>query len=208
MRCKLYYVHDPMCSWCWAFSPVYEQIVQRLPGNVQLITLLGGLAPDSSEPMPQAMQEFLQTTWKKITERVPGTQFNFDFWSQCQPRRSTYPACRAIIAARAQDVKHESAMIKAIQQAYYLRAMNPSDDETLLTLAIELGLDTEQFASLLNAAATQQQLEREIELGRSIGAEGFPSLILECNGQLHRLRYSYTDPAPVLAQIESLIGPG
>ncbi len=208
MRCNLYYVHDPMCSWCWAFSPVYEQIVLGLPGKVQLITLLGGLASDSSEPMPQAMREFLQTTWKKISERVPGTQFNFDFWSQCQPRRSTYPACRAIIAARAQGESYEAVMIKAIQQAYYLRAMNPSDDETLLTLAIELGLDSEQFASLLNAAATQQQLEREIELGRSIGAEGFPSLILECNGQLHRLRYSYTDPAPVLAQIESLIGPG
>ncbi|MCW8889779.1 MAG: DsbA family protein, partial [Sedimenticola sp.] len=170
-----------------------------------LIRLLGGLAPDSSEPMPESMRIFLQETWRKITVRVPGTRFNFDFWRECQPRRSTYPACRAVIAAREQGVQHESAMIKAIQQAYYLRAMNPSDDETLKALAGELGLDAEVFSKALNDPATQHQLEQEIQQGRSMGAEGFPSLILDYNGQLHLLRYSYTDPAPVLRQIDSLL---
>ena len=203
---KLYYVHDPMCSWCWAFSPVLEQIVQGLPDRVELVRLLGGLAPDSSEPMPEAMREFLQATWQEIIERVPGTEFNFDFWSQCQPRRSTYPACRGVIAARMQGSRYESSMIRAIQQAYYLQAMNPSDDATLIVLARELRLDVEAFSQALNASATQQRLLQEIELGRSIGAEGFPSLILDYEGQLHRLRYSYTDPAPVLGRIGSLLG--
>ncbi|TVT59663.1 MAG: DsbA family protein [Sedimenticola thiotaurini] len=206
MGCNLYYVHDPMCSWCWAFRPVYEQIVSALPANVTLSTLLGGLAADSDEPMPEAMSSFLQATWLKIMERVPGTEFNFDFWTQCRPRRATYPACRAVIAARQQGIKYESAMIKAIQQAYYLRAMNPSDDVTLVKLANELGLDARQFSDALNALGTQRELEREIELGRSIGAEGFPSLILECDGKYHRLHYSYLDPAPLLAQLSRLTG--
>jgi putative protein-disulfide isomerase len=205
MDSNLYYVHDPMCSWCWAFRPVYAQIIDALPVQVKVRTLLGGLAPDSDEPMPQEMKVFLEATWKKIAERVPGTRFNLDFWAQCQPRRSTYPACRAVIAARLQGDKYEPAMIKAIQEAYYLRAMNPSDVETLVMLASELGLNREVFALALNNSETQQQLEQEIALGRSIGAEGFPSLILESAGSYHRLRYSYTDPAPVLAQVTGLI---
>ncbi|MCW8882871.1 MAG: DsbA family protein, partial [Sedimenticola sp.] len=138
---------------------MYEQIVSALPANVTLTTLLGGLAADSDEPMPEAMSSFLQATWLKIMERVPGTEFNFDFWTQCRPRRATYPACRAVIAARQQGIKYESAMIKAIQQAYYLRAMNPSDDVTLVKLANELGLDARQFSDALNALGTQRELE-------------------------------------------------
>jgi putative protein-disulfide isomerase len=205
MQSNLYYVHDPMCSWCWAFRAVYEQIIRALPAEVNVKTLLGGLAPDSDEPMPQEMKAFLQGTWKKITERVPGTRFNVDFWSQCQPRRSTYPACRAVIAARLQGDLYEPAMIKAIQEAYYLRAMNPSDDEVLITLADELGLNRASFTLALRSSETQRQLEHEMMLGRSIGAEGFPSLILERAGIYHRLRYSYTDPTPVLAQVTKLI---
>ena len=186
MSINLYYVHDPMCSWCWAFRPVYGQIIDALPAQVKVKTLLGGLAPDSDEPMPQEMRVFLQDTWKKIAERVPGTHFNFDFWTRCQPRRSTYPACRAVIAARLQGGRHEPVMIRAIQEAYYLRAMNPSDDETLVLLASELGLNREAFALALNNSETQRQLEQEIAQVRSIGAEGFHSLILECALQLYR----------------------
>ena len=75
----LYHVHDPMCSWCWAFVPVWEQIKQQLPDNIEVRYLLGGLAPDSNEPMPSAMRSAISGYWKTIEQRVPGTRFNFDF---------------------------------------------------------------------------------------------------------------------------------
>ncbi|MCW8905537.1 DsbA family protein [Sedimenticola sp.] len=208
MNSRLYYVHDPMCSWCWAFRPVMAQITEALPSGLSLVRLLGGLAPDSDEPMPGQLQDYLQATWRTIEQRVPGTRFNFDFWIRCQPRRSTYPACRAVIAARLQAAEAEPAMILAIQQAYYLHAMNPSDDDTLISLAGEIGLDGGRFTRDLNAPATRQQLEQEILLGRSIGAEGFPSLILEQQGRHQRLDYDYRDPAPVLAQLNSWLDKG
>ena len=175
----LYYVHDPMCSWCWAFVPVWNTIKQNLPDDVKVQYLLGGLAPDSNEPMPSAMQAAISGYWKTIMQRVPGTTFNFDFWEKCEPRRSTYPSCRAVIAARKQDVSKEEPMIRAIQEGYYLRAMNPSNDSTLITLAGELGLCTEEFAKELNSQQTHHALIEEIKMGQAIGAQGFPSLILK-----------------------------
>ena len=61
---------------------------------------VGGLAPDSDEPMPLDMQQFLQQTWHRIEQQL-GTKFNHDFWHTAQPRRSTYPACRAVLVAKA-----------------------------------------------------------------------------------------------------------
>jgi putative protein-disulfide isomerase len=134
----LYLYHDPMCSWCWAYRPVSDQLERALPPEIRLEKILGGLAPDSDRPMPDDMREKLQRTWRRIHQML-GTEFNFDFWSDCAPRRSTYPACRSVIAAGYQNASDR--MIDAIQQAYYLRAMNPSDLETLETLAEEINLD-------------------------------------------------------------------
>lgn len=131
----LIYIHDPMCSWCWAFRPVWQAVTAALPDGVDTRLLLGGLTPDTDKPMPESMREYLQQTWRTIQVRVPSTRFNFDFWVRCKPRRSTYPACRAVIAARTQVPALETSMITAIQRAYYQGAMNPSDDDILLAPA-------------------------------------------------------------------------
>ena len=151
--------------------------------------------------MPTDLQTYLQKTWRTIEQRVPGTRFNFAFWEDCQPRRSTYSACRAVICARNQGTEFEEPMILAIQQAYYLHARNPSDDRTLISLAEEVGLDRERFASELNCDSTRQILESEIASGLRMGARGFPSLVLETGGSHRMLTYDYLDPQAVLRQL-------
>ncbi len=190
-----------MCSWCWGFRPTWQEIQTNLPDNVRVKYLLGGLAPDSSEVMPQSMQMDIAGYWKKIQQHIPSTEFNFDFWDKCEPRRSTYPACRAVIAARKQNANIEQRMIEEIQTAYYLNAKNPSDIETLIAIAKKLGLDEEQFSSDLESVETQQQLEKEISFGQQIGARGFPSMILEKDGAYQYVPLNYNDATPTLAFI-------
>ncbi len=200
----LYYVHDPMCSWCWGFAPVLRELSRRLPAPVEIRRLLGGLAPDTDEPMPAALREQLQATWRRIQKRIPGTEFNFAFWSDCAPRRATYPACRAVIAARAQGPEYDTGMTEAIQRAYYTQALNPSDDDTLIRLAGELGLKIDAFAQALADPATARELQSEIDQARTLGAHSFPSLVLEVARSRWRIPVDYTDCGPMLELIESL----
>jgi len=143
----LYYAHDPMCSWCWGFAPTWRRVRERLPVGVRVRRLLGGLAPDTETPMPAEMRRHLQATWKRIQERIPGTEFNFDFWRLCEPRRATWRACRAVIAARFQDPAVEEPMIARIQSAYYLEARNPSDAPVLGRLAADLDCHVQTHCS-------------------------------------------------------------
>ncbi|MFT5132007.1 MAG: putative protein-disulfide isomerase, partial [Gammaproteobacteria bacterium] len=107
MSAILYYFHDPMCSWCYAFHPTLLRLKTKLPDNIELRYVLGGLSPDEDELMPESMQLSIKDHWQRIQQVVPGTKFNFDFWNVCKPRRSTYPACRAVIAATNQGKKFE-----------------------------------------------------------------------------------------------------
>jgi len=204
MQATLYYVHDPMCSWCWGFEATREKLFTALDGRMQIRRLVGGLAPDSEEPMPEPMRNMLQQTWQRIALTIPGTRFNFEFWEKCQPRRSTYPANRAVIAARAQGEAFDPLMTARIQRAYYLEARNPSDNSTLIDLAADIGLDRERFAQALVAPATQQQLIEEIQRSRALGIDSFPSFAVEKSEHLYHIGLSYTDPQAMLSQIESI----
>lgn len=202
-RHTLYYAHDPMCSWCWGFKPAFSQLQKALPDNVNVQYVLGGLAPDTSQPMPEAMKQTLQQTWRQIAHTIPGTQFNHDFWTLNTPRRATYPACRAVVAAKAQDDAFEEPMITAIQQAYYLHAKNPSDDDVLVELAGSINCDVTLFKESLNAQMTVDTLNRQITFARSIGAQGFPSLFIEAVDKTPiPLTLSYSDNARLLEQID------
>ncbi|WP_028489635.1 DsbA family protein [Thiothrix lacustris] len=198
----LYYVHDPMCSWCYAFRPMWMQIQQQLPATIRVQYVLGGLAPDSDQSMPPETRAYVQSQWHKIIQSVPGTVFNFAFWEQCQPRRSTYPACRAVLLARKQGQDGEIAMIHAIQDAYYRHAQNPSNTDTLCALAQQIGLDVAAFARNLNAETTQQALLAEMALARRIGGNSFPSLFLQRDGKIRRVAHDYTNAGRVLAEIK------
>ena len=140
--------------------------------------------------------------WRSIQAQF-GTEFNFDFWKNSQPKRSTYPACRAVLAAARQNA--ENSMIDAIQRAYYLRAMNPSNDDTLLSLAGELGLDEDRFAQDLTDPETHLALLREIKLARTMGVTTFPSLLLLLGNQRVRIPHDYHSPEPTLAAISTAL---
>lgn len=198
-------MHDPMCSWCWGYSRVLKQVLAGLPPGIEVVRLLGGLAKDTDKPMSLDMRSNLERTWQRIESEIPGVKFNFDFWRNCSPRRSTYHACRAVIAARQQGAEFDERMTQAIQQAYYQQARNPSDESTLTELANELGLDVARFSDDLNSRLTQDIFQGEIDQVRSFNVNSFPYLLLEHNSELHDIPIVYTDSAPTLKIITKLV---
>lgn len=199
MTATLYYFHDPMCSWCWGYAPTWKHVQQLLPDTVKVEYVAGGLAPDSNVPMPEALARIIQSHWKRIESEL-GTQFNYDFWTKCSPKRSTYPACRAVLAAKKQG--KEKAMIQQIQEAYYLRAINPSEQSTLVQLAEELGLDSNQFEQDISSTDIEHALQGQIRLAREYPVQGFPSLVLIKDGNIHSIPVDYQNPQPTLEAIK------
>ena len=205
MKIVLYYVHDPMCSWCWGFSRVLNEVLESLPTDIEVHRLLGGLAPDSDVAMPDLMQQQIKSNWTRIEDKIPGVKFNFDFWSKCIPRRSTYPACRAVIAARQQGQQYDELMTKEIQKAYYQDALNPSDNSTLIELAENLDLSLEKFENDLLSEETQKKLVEEIHFSRELFAESFPNLVLQIVDEHFSIPLDYNNSKTILEKISSLI---
>ncbi|WP_086983681.1 DsbA family protein [Vibrio aphrogenes] len=202
MKAILYYIHDPMCSWCWGYKPTWDKLKAALPSQVTVTPLLGGLAPDNTEPMSVAMQQNLQQIWRQIEAKL-GTRFNHEFWRQASPVRTTYPACRAVIAAQMQQ--QGEAMNEAIQQAYYLRAMTPHTEATHTLLAKELGLDVEQFLIDRKSERVEQEFARQRAQCQALGIASFPTLVLQAGEQYHLLELDYLSEVTTLNHIQAIL---
>ena len=205
MVTTLYYIHDPMCSWCYAFVSSLTALQKELPDFIRIKKIVGGLAPDTTNPMPVELQQKIQQTWRRIKQTVPSVQFNYDFWMINTPVRSTYPACRAVLAARQQGAGFEDKMIGAIQTAYYQMAKNPSLQSTLLECALDVGLDADRFTNDLTCDEIEEELQNEIRIARKLGVITYPSLLLEHNGRLFPVDVDYIDHEAMIREIVSIL---
>lgn len=200
-----------MCSWCWGFRRVWQALITQLDNDITLYYLAGGLAPDSDQAMPEDLQTKLQQVWRTIEDTIPGTVFNYDFWNHNTPRRSTYPACRAVVAVGLLEPSLVAAMATRIAEYYYLHARNPSDISTLTDCAVSLGICEQVFGERFNAVDTQQWFEQHLILTRKLQhcdlAQGFPSLVYVKDpmdtGSYTAIPLNYLDCAPMKEAIDA-----
>ncbi len=203
----LYYAHDPMCSFCWAYRPVWGQVqteLAQLYPDMRIRYLLGGLARDCDQAMDEGTRAKVRSAWKYIENNIPGTRFNHDFWEDQTPRRSTYPSCRAVTAVKMMDKALEDKMILAIQQAYYLNAKNPSDDDTLIHCAVSIGLDEAEFRRHYLSDACKQAFDEELAFTRSIGISSFPSLVMARGSSRFNVPIEYNDAGKQLDSLRQI----
>ncbi|GLP96675.1 DsbA family protein [Paraferrimonas sedimenticola] len=202
---RLLYVMDPMCGWCYGFQPELEALLAKYP-NAQVDWIMGGLAPDSQTPMDEQLRQTIASYWHQI-EAKSQVSFNHEFWTLNTPYRSTYPACRAVIAAETIQANSAQAMAKAIQAAYYQEAKNPSLETTLTACASGIGIDEAQFEKTLHSAQTQQRLQQQLDIARQLQVSGFPALFyIDEKHRAYPLALGFSQTAEMEQRLSQVLG--
>jgi putative protein-disulfide isomerase len=96
-------------------------------------------------------------------------------------------------------------MIVAIQEAYYLKAKNPSDAKTHLLLAAELGLNSDKFSADFSSEKLEKVFMQELQFSRHLPINGFPSMVLQHQDQVHVIPLDYKDYRGAIEVITEII---
>lgn len=163
-----------MCGWCYGFQPELEALLAKHP-EAKITWVMGGLAPDTTDPMDDELKKTISAYWFEIEKRSQ-VAFNHDFWTLNTPFRSTFQACRAVIVSEAMNQSSSQAMAKAIQHTYYQQAKNPSLDDRLASCAESVGLNKSQFLEKLKSPETEQYFQQHLAIARQLKVTGFPAL--------------------------------
>ena len=193
----LYYFGDPMCSWCWGFRPLLEQLEVEYP-ELRRTLVLGGLRGGEEVPMDDELAAMIQEAWARIHE-VTGQPFDLSFWKDHRPLATTLPACRAVITARLLDAALEWRYMVGLFKAYFTEVRDPSRFETQLDVADAVGFGRGEFESVYRSAEAEQTLQGDLQTARRYRVSGFPTLILEIKDQAFLIAPGY-QPIEVLRQ--------
>ena len=180
----LWYFADPMCSWCWGFSPVIESVRDAYRDRIKIALVLGGLRPGETAPLTAAGREELLHHWHQVHART-GQPFRFE---NALPEGFVYdtePASRAVATVGGIDPALIFPLFKAIQRAFYAEGRDVTRAGVLADLAAGLGADRQAFLQAFDSEAARARTQAHFRQARQAGVRGFPALILQQDTQLH-----------------------
>ena len=173
---SLVYVADPMCSWCWGFSPVIASVVTRFGEQAPVTLILGGLAPGASRLMDDANKAMVREHWDHVHEAT-GQPFDYGFFEREDFVYDTEPPCRAVVVARRLAPERAVIFLNHLHAAFYRDNRNVTDAKTLCDLASGFGFDRDTFAHDLASESARQETRGDFEFTRRLGISGFPALV-------------------------------
>ncbi|MCC8374739.1 MULTISPECIES: DsbA family protein [Photorhabdus] len=180
----LHYIYDPLCGWCYGVSSLIQ--AAKEVANVKIELHGGGmLTGDNRRQIDSTWRDYVLSQDKRIAS-LTGQIFSEQYVTLLNDKSlimDSLPPISAILAAEKLAVKGVE-MLLAVQKAHYVRGLKVSETETLLNLANELQLDSEQFQQELilnNESESLQHIRESRELLAKVGGSGFPTFILENN---------------------------
>ena len=178
----LIYFADPMCSWCYGFSPVIADIRRAFGRALPIRLVMGGLRPGTDKPMSDPAKSELKSHWTHVHE-ASGLPFDGAVLDLPGFLYDTDPAARAVVRVRREDPELALAYLARAQQAFYAEARDVTDPDVLADLAAEFGLEREAFLADFDTNDLKQETWRDYGTSQRAGVTGFPTLVAGPNAE-------------------------
>jgi putative protein-disulfide isomerase len=195
----LWYFADPMCSWCWGFSPAIEALREQYRERLKIALVLGGLRHETA-PLTAAQREEILHHWHAVHERT-GQPFRFEN-ALPEGRVRHRPACRAVATMGGIDPALIFPLFKAIQSAFYAEGHDVTQPGVLAELAARLGVEAARFRRAFDSDEARARTQAHFRQARQAGVRGFPALILQQGAQLDAISHGCQPLDTVRAAID------
>jgi len=174
---EILFVADPMCSWCWGFSPVITAIDEAIHQRATIRLVVGGLRPGTSEAMDDAMKGTIRHHWEEVG-RASGQPFSYEFFERDGFVYDTEPACRAAVTMRYLAPEATLPYLAALHRAFYVEGEDTTDPATLARLAEDFGVDADAFAEALASEGLAKATLEDFQFSQRLGVGGFPTVVV------------------------------
>lgn len=186
----VWYVADPMCSWCWGFSTVIEAIEAAYRDRLTVTMVMGGLRAGTTSPMAPAQREEILHHWKAVQRRT-GQAFRFEGAMPDGFVYDTEPPCRAVVAMAAVKPAATRAYFERVQAAFYMEGRDVTQPGVLVELAADCGVENDRFEPAFNSVDTKARTREEFVRVYRWGVRGFPTLLLQHGDEVRLLTHGY-----------------
>ena len=180
MKPKILYIYDPLCGWCYGFTPIMQQLSQEFTNDFEFDVISGGMVVGRNEGPITNIAPYISEAFKNV-EAATGIKFGDNFlknrlWDADYRMSSVKPSIalevfKSIIPAKAVDFAHD------IQHAFYFDGKSLESNQTYLELIKKYEIDPNLFLSGLDNEEFRQKTFEEFKKSATLGVNGFPTVI-------------------------------
>lgn len=202
---------DPMCTWCWGSEPILRHLRVAYGNQIRIRYVMGGLIKDFDE-FYDARNDISEPGevaphWLEASE-LHGMPVDTEIFD-VNPAYSTYPASIAFEAARQQDETLANRYLRRVREAYATQVRNVNNREVQVELASSVGLDVDEFKTVLTDGTAQAEFQDDLSRTRTAGIQAFPTYQIDGPGGKQRLEgfQSFNDLTDALTTVASGLEP-
>jgi putative protein-disulfide isomerase len=202
---RILYFADPMCSWCWGFSPVIGEIARACGDRLPIRLCVGGLRAGETRAMDDRARAFVRHHWEQV-QACTGQPFAYAFFTREAFVYDTEPACRAAVTVRSLAPQATLGYLAAVQHDFYAENRDVTREEVLAEVAAALGLPRDDFIAVYRAPEVVEATRTDFALTQALGIAGFPTVLLQNDAQLTVLSAGYRPYAELEPDLRAWLG--
>ena len=207
-RPTLLYVMDPLCGWCYGFSPVVMKLQERYEAVMDFRVVPGGMVTGTRvEPVSEKADYILQA-YKRV-EEMTGVKFGDPYLDRLREGSTisaSEPPCRALHLFFTLHPDKAVEYAHQLQRAIYLDGYDWNDGETYSHLARLFGLDAKDFMKQWESEEARYAVQQEFQWVQAAGINGFPCVVVEKSEQYYLVSQGYRPLEDMEAVIEKVLG--
>jgi len=203
-RPEIIYVFDPLCGWCYGFSPVIKQAYDTYKDKADFKVITGGMIiGDQISPIGK-IAEFLKGATARVTERTgaefstlfldtiltEGTQLLSILTEGTQLLSSMEPSI-AVQICKAEKPERIFDFMSELHKDIYISGLKTAIPTDYARLAKKMGLDEKIFINELNENTFKQLAMQDFQEAGALGVDSYPAVLISIDGVVRELARGY-----------------
>lgn len=175
---RLVYIHDPLCGWCFGFSPVIRQLHDATRRRASWEVLAGGMVLGPRVGPVGRLSSFLRAALPRVEGTTGirfGEAFTRDVLDEGSLVLSSLEPSRALQAVKSLDPDKALGYAAAVQRALYQDGRDVTGLGVLGDVAEACGVVGFEIEYL--KTGTYDKTLAEFQLVADMGVNGFPTLL-------------------------------
>jgi putative protein-disulfide isomerase len=174
----LWYIADPMCSWCWGFAPIVKAIRLNYSEDLKIEPVMGGLRPGTKLAMASEQRAEILSHWKAVNGTT-GQPFSFEGAMPEGFIYDTEPSCRGVVAMALINPGLVFSLLESIQFSFYVEQKDVTNPKILAQLAGKIGVDMDLYLQVFESDEAKNKVSIHFNKVRRWGVNSFPTIAVQ-----------------------------
>lgn len=208
MKTRLVYLFDPLCGWCFGFSPVIRKLEAAFAERIEFDVISGGMILGDRVGPVRNFAHIIRSSKARL-EETTGVTFGDAFLTGILDEGSAiFSSLKPSIAlCVAKDMAPERGIefASALQSAIYVDGIKPDETDSYRNMATSFGMDADEFINRMSFPHYEMLANQGFAQSSKWGIQGFPSVVLFHKDQGYLIARGYMPYEALAESVRSIL---